>query len=729
MTRLTISGGLDHGRLLHWISDSADALRVTATGPAETVVQFDGSGPDLALAVPARLPCDATWWAAATLRRSLRRVPDADACASPGLESVLLSGHWRHPDAASDRPGADGVLLFKPDMVVTAETLRELADRLAECGYRAERATVLSGREIADSGVAMAHYRPHTELARRGSLTAEERIALLRVYDRPEFTARFGARPQDLEVVPAYRLLADGRITAERLEKWSTASAELRGLDSGAIDGPNEIGDCLFVNVLQDPGFNEGEPVIVMNPHMPGVLAQLEQPEISVVAVLVSAAGKQPLPWKRMRQEFCGITDPARALPGSLRGDALVGLFPLCGRAGEPVRRTNNGVHLSNGVIEVMHDALTWFGVPPEQTSAGRRLGEAGADPATALVHPFLELTGRRRAVASLTDGLAPEPAARVLRNGRPCEADDFPGSAESVRRIDVARGLTDRLGRVPGTVAVLVTGSVGRNRACPDSDLNLLVVHGSEPVTDDRGRPQDVRQVTDGIEVRIEYVSLDAAESLTAALDPSTHPADAFPAVLRRLALAARFGGLPLLDEQGRAGRLADRAARQSVPPALLAGRLDRVLHLVRGPGADGRPGWEAVRTAAFELAVAALAARPARFQRPKWVPADLRTIGRPDLWEVLREAWQVAETGEAQVRERLREAAASPACDHRTLADARALLAAGRLVDAHFCARFATRAALTRQDLAQATDAPPAALAERLGELAEQELHRSVA
>ncbi|TVZ84920.1 nucleoside-diphosphate kinase [Streptomyces sp. BK340] len=723
MTRLTISGELDYGRLLDLISDQTRALRVTPTGPAETVILLDGSGPDLALTIPSRLPCDATWWAAAMLRRSLRRVPDAEACASPWLESLLLSGRWRHPHAAYDQPGADGVLLFKPGMTVTASALRELADRLAECGYRADQAKVLPGQEIIDSGAATAHYHPHTELARRGTLTAEERITLLRVYDRPEFQARFGTRPHDLDVVPAYRLLAEGRLTPGQLEKWSTASAELRGLDSGAVDGPNEIGDCLSVNVFQDPDFNGGEPVIVVNPHMPGVLAQLEHPENSTVAVLVSAVGRQALSWKRVSQEFCGVTDPAQALPGSLRGDALAGLFPLRGTTGEPVHRTNNGIHLSNGVAEAMHDTLTWFGVPPEQTSPGRRLRKAGTDPAAVLTHPFLELAGRRRAVATLTGGLEAERAARALQAGRRCEVDDFPGTADSVRRIDVAWQLAVSLGRAPGTAAVLVTGSVGRNRACPDSDLNLLVVHSAGSLADGRHRPRFIRN---GVEVLVEYLSLDEAEWLTAAQHPSLSSANLFPTVLHRLGLAAQFTGLPLLDNQGQARRLADRAAQQSVPPALLAAHLDRVLRAVRNPRRGGRPGWSGIRSAAFALTVAALANQPVRYHKPKWVPADLRTIGRLDLWEVLCEAWQVAESSEAGVRATLRKAA-SPGTDHRTLADAHALLAAGRLADALFCGRFAAGAALRRQDHAGLAATPPATLVHRLTELAEQELHRS--
>ncbi|MEU8461261.1 hypothetical protein [Streptomyces sp. NPDC029003] len=723
MSTLTISGKLDADRLCALLSGAADGLTVTPAGDGLTEVRAPGAGRDLALTVPDGLACDASWWAASVVRRELRRVPDADACASPGLESVLRTGLWRHPDAPSGPVDAAGVILFKPGMAVGATTLRELARRLADCGYRADRARVLEDEEIVGGGLAADHYLPHAELARRGTLTAEERIAFLRVYDRPAFRDRFGARPQDLPVVCAYELLAGGRLSVERLEEWSTASAELRGLDSGAVDGPNEIGDCLFVNVYGDPARPEEPPVVVINPHMPGVLGQLEDAGHRAVAVLVSPAGARPLPWARMRREFCGVTDPARALPGSLRADALAGLFPLSGPSGEPVRRTNNGVHLSNGAIEALQDARTWFGLRPDGTAAGRALRTSGLDPDTVLARPFLEHAGRRRAVATLTDGLGAEAAAAALAAARLCEVDEFPGSAESVRRVDLGWRLARELGRDPGTVAVLATGSVGRNRACPDSDLNLLVLHRPQPGA--AGPRTPARRTVDGVEVRVEHLTPDAAERLTGGLDAAA--VGSFDAAAERLGSAARLGGLVLLDPEGLVPRLAERAAAQRVPAALLAQALSAVRRRV-DPGRA--PGRDEVRAAAHDLARLALTTGPMRFHQDKWLPADLRSAGRPRLWDVLREAWQLGDPDEDAVRAELGRtappagtAARTPA-GARALRDARGLLAGGRFADALFLARSA---GVVPGPGADAGGTPTAELAARIAALCAKETERA--
>ncbi|MFJ8162620.1 hypothetical protein ACIRBY_17090 [Streptomyces sp. NPDC096136] len=719
MSTVTITGKLDIGRLAAGLVGAADGLTVAAAGDGLTEVRTGGPGRDRALTVPDGLACDASWWAASVIRRELRRVPDADACASPGLESVLRTGLWRHPDASCGPVDAAGVVLFKPGMAVGTATLRELARRLADCGYRAERARVLEDEEIVGRGLAGDHYLPHAELARRGTLTAEERIAFLRVYDRPEFRARFGARPQDLPVECAYGLLAGGRLTVERLEAWSTASAELRGLDSGAVDGPNEIGDCLFVNVYADPARPAEPPVLVINPHMPGVLGQLEDTGHRAVAVLVSPAGALALPWARMRREFCGVTDPARALPGSLRGDALAGLFPLSGPAGEPVRRTNNGVHLSNGAIEALQDARTWFGLRPDGTAAGQALRASGLDPDAVLARPFLERAGRRRAVATLTDGLGAGEAAAALAAARLCEVDGFPGSAESVRRVDLAWRLAGELGRESGAVAVLATGSVGRNRACPESDLNLLVLHRTGPGA--AGGPGASRRTAvDGVEVSVECLSLEAAEDLT--LGSGAEAAGSFDAASRRLGSAARLGGLVLLDPEGHAPRLAARAAAQRVPAGLLTEALSAVRRRVEpGRGAADGPGWDVLRSASYELARVVLTTAPTRFHKAKWVPDDLRSAGRSQLWDVLREAWQLGEPDEKEVRAALGSVGGPAGADQRALADAHGLLAAGRFADALFRARAATAVPGPGP---RTGGAPPAALAERIAALCTEEL-----
>ncbi|ATL69377.1 hypothetical protein CRH09_27540 [Nocardia terpenica] len=416
---MTIEGPCDVDRLRTWLADLSPSVGVERATAGEILVH---SAADVGarITVPTALACDPTWWAAATVRRMLRTVPDADSCGSPGLAGVLRDGEWFHPRVPDDGVvPANGVLLFKPGLLVGPEALTGLAERLAECGYIASRARMVGGADIGRENMAVDHYRPHIELARRGRLTPEERETFLRIYDRAEFVARFGVSAHEADIVPAYVLVDEYGVPAEHLQAWSEESTRLRGLNSGAVDGPNEIGDCLFVNVFQQSGVLGGRPAVVLNPHIPGVVRALERTENRVVSVLVAAYAEQALPWARMRREFCGTTDPSRALPGSLRGDAFAGLFPLRGADGTPVCRTNNGVHLSNGLVETLHDGRTWFGLRPEDTTTGRLLLTAGVSPEL-LGCSFVELARRRHAISAVTDGLEYSEVVRILRRAQP---------------------------------------------------------------------------------------------------------------------------------------------------------------------------------------------------------------------------------------------------------------------------------------------------------------------
>ncbi|ONK16053.1 hypothetical protein [Streptomyces sp. MP131-18] len=748
MSVITISGAHHRERLLAWIADVTAGTEAeagaTADGeaaaPGRTEIRTASPGPRIELVIPDRPACDPTWWAAAALRRRLRRVPDADACASPDLESVLRDGSWHHPRHPHE-PGVpaefSGVLVFKPGMEVLPRTLRELADRLAECGYLASRALLTDGNEIGSRGMAAAHYLPHAELAARGTLIAQERIAFLEIYDRPEFVRRFGARPQELEVVTARQIIEERGLTEELLEKWSTGSAELRGLDSREIDGPNEIGDCLFVNVHQEPGFHDGRALVVINPHMPGVLARLEQSGNRTLAILVTAHSPAALPWPRMRTEFCGATDPALALPGSLRGDALAGLFPLGTADGGPVRRTNNGVHLSNGAVEALHDARTWFGLPPGHTGIGRAFTERGLDADAVLALPFVDLGGHRRAVATLTDGLDRDRAAGLLAQGRLCGVDAFRFSGPSVRRADLSWDIARRLRRERGVRAVLATGSTARNRACPDSDLNLLIVR-------ETGAPAVSRSTVDGIRVTSTNVLLaDVEDAFTMAEEAAGTgtagvAAVGFETVLERLAAADRLVGLPVWDPEGLAARWAERAAALRPPADAIARHLAGVRRAVTAAARRTAPtgpaspdsmaqAWHALRGAAHDLAVAALALQFPRHHKPKWLPADLAAGGHPELLATLLALWQVPHQGdEAEVRSALDLAGKLAGVDSRSLADAGSLFAADRRADALFCVRYAARGArLGRRSAAEAAllgrppHHPPGQLHTRLADL----------
>ncbi|MHC3470891.1 hypothetical protein ACYF6T_19570 [Streptomyces sp. 7R007] len=410
-----LDGDCDTDRLVQSLADLGLPLTTRRLTAHRTLLA--GTGLSLRLDMAEAGECDRVWWAASILRRRLRTVPDSAQCRSPGLSRVLRDGGWRNPcPAAGPVPDPAGVMLFKPGMVITPVVLHEVAERLAESGYVADRARVVTSAEIRSRHLAPRHYLPGMRFARDASLTRHERERFLAVYDRPGLTELYGVRADELPVVAAYDVIERQGLAAAALDDWATRSALHHGLDSGRLDGPNCIGDCLHVNVLHGVDGWAGGPVAVLNPHVPGLVARMEARETSAVAILVRARSATPLPWWRVRRELCGATDPAKALPGSLRGDAAAGLLPLARFDGTPVTKVNNGVHLSNGAMEALHDAWTWFDIAPDTTVGGRVLSAAGLSAQELLSAAFVtDADGRLRAVSVLTDGLTLTEARDVL--------------------------------------------------------------------------------------------------------------------------------------------------------------------------------------------------------------------------------------------------------------------------------------------------------------------------
>jgi len=644
---VVIEGDCDLGRLVSLLATAGVTAAPAAAPDGRTLLIASAPGhdgeaaPGLLLRTREHRGPDLEWWAASRILRRLRTVADAEGCASPGLASVLDTRTWTHPDVAARAAGepvaAEGVVVFKPGVRVLPATLRELAVRLAECGYRAARARVLSGEEIRSGDLAARHYLPHLELAERGAMSVHERADFLRLYDRPEFVGRFGERPYDLPVLPARAVSDELGVPFPLLDRWSGESTLRHGLDSGVPDGPNGIGDCLYVNVFQHPDYNAGRAFVVLNPHLPGVLESLRDTGNETVAVLVEACSRTPLAWHRMRREFCGVTDPERAVPGSLRGDARAGELALRNMDGSPVRRTNNGVHLSNGAVEALQDTMTWFGIPAGRTVAGLRLRAGGIDPDRLLEAAFVGLAGRRRAVQEVTDGASAAEAVRVLRGGPLIRHSDAWDDPRSRRLIDVAWRCTARLRSDPGVVAVFVAGSAGRGRTLSGTGLDLLVVRDAD------ARPGgDVDSPGAGVEIGVRTLSF--PDALSAVTEP--------PGSLDALAVAGSLAGVVLWERDGEGERLRTAATSLRVPAAVRHAELDRIGRILADGHADG------LREGALALAALTLSLHPVRWHTHAWALTDLVRAGRPKLRDLLADAWSVRGVEEAGVRAALTEA-----------------------------------------------------------------------
>jgi hypothetical protein len=379
--------------------------------------------------------------------RRQRRVKDWEHCRSAGIEQLLERGAYRHPRIADlfEDPGT-GVLLFKPHVRVTIETLRDLDERVAECGYVIAEGCLIPPADVRARRLAARHYHLHQTIAERGALNADDRRRLLQIYDGQEFRRRYGCSPAALPVMPVYQFIAETGVPVATINQWSVACANAHGLASGSIDAANELADCKYVNLFRDDADLNGTPVFLLNPHMPAVVGEFEESARPLVVVRLLAVSSDALPWSEVRVGLCGASDPARALPGSIRRDAYDGVFPLRLESGEPIDRTRNGIHLSDGPVEALREIAIWFDRDPAHTSIGRALaGESSVDLQAAIDRPFIAIDGRRETLKEATRGKTLDQVREILVRGRLLDIDE--------------QGDTDRL---RGEGALLETPSPG---------------------------------------------------------------------------------------------------------------------------------------------------------------------------------------------------------------------------------------------------------------------------
>ena len=258
--------------------------------------------------------------------------------------------------------------------------------------------------------------------------------------------------------------------------------------------------------------------------------------------------------------------------------------------------------------------------------------------------------------------------------------------------------------------VAALVVGSTALRRCSARADLDVVVI--TEAPT---GPDRFSSQVIEDVDVEVERLGRRRALAVT--------DGDGWVWELRE---AARLGcAAPVLDPSGFATELAARAAAMTPRRARVEATLrDVYLALValgRGEG-DGSHRADALRGCLDNLALLALLEHPRRFQKHKWVLADLLHAGEHALVDAVLAAYEIdaddataaraAVAGAGEVIARTYEIAGLPAHDEllamghapqfaeasyvsRGLDDARDLEASGRFAEARYVALFAARLA----------------------------------
>ena len=273
--------------------------------------------------------------------------------------------------------------------------------------------------------------------------------------------------------------------------------------------------------------------------------------------------------------------------------------------------------------------------------------------------------------------------------------------------RLALAAGVAGESGPL---VAALVVGSTALRRCSARADLDVVLV--TEPPT---GPDRFSSHVIDGVRVEVERLGRRRARAAT--------EGDGWVWELRE---AARLGcAAPVLDPAGFAAELAGRAAamtpRRARAEATLRAVYLALVALGRGEG-EGPHRADAVRGCLDNLALLALLEHPRRYQKPKWVLADLLHAGEHALVDAILAAYEIdgddgaaaraAVAGAGDVVARTLELAAMPAHEEllamghapafaeasyvsRCLDDAGDLEASARFVEARYVAAFAARLA----------------------------------
>ncbi len=280
--------------------------------------------------------------------------------------------------------------------------------------------------------------------------------------------------------------------------------------------------------------------------------------------------------------------------------------------------------------------------------------------------------------------------------------------------RLAVAAQVSEEIGAAEPVVAALVVGSTALRRCSPRADLDVVVVTASAPVRDQfESRP------IDGVRVEIERLSRREALAVTAG-----------GGWLWQLRQAARIGcHVPVVDPDGFAEILSRRAAAMTPWRGRFEETLRHVYLLLADLGAgngEGDPArrMDALRGCLDNLALLALLQHPRRYQKAKWVLADLLHAGEVGPVEAILAAYGIggsdehatsarqAVTGAHDLIAAVYDQAELP--DHdwllglghapelaeasyvsRCLEDADDLEASGRFVEAQYVAKFAARLA----------------------------------
>jgi hypothetical protein len=325
-----------------------------------------------------------------------------------GAEAVAVAVSERFSQAATaaqaggtpEPAGGEFVIFSKPELSRLSSTdlatVWDLfASSFAAYDVTVHRIKIMTGPELDQAGVMQRHYGVINQISRLGrpALTAAADQALRTLLaDVGEDTVVLGGH-QFLERYAEFSPFALAML-------FSNASVSRLG--PGAYAAPVRI---------------DGGTVVILNGFHPRQLSFFTATDAACAFLHASS----PTDWEVLRTELIGATDPSQATARSLRGT----LYADPASFGLTAVNSNfNGVHMSAGPLEGLGELDRFFGEVKPLTDwlFARTLAAAGAstDAITGfLENPVIETNGERGTAFDLTEGMNPEPAAKLLVGAR----------------------------------------------------------------------------------------------------------------------------------------------------------------------------------------------------------------------------------------------------------------------------------------------------------------------
>ena len=254
----------------------------------------------------------------------------------------------------------EAVFFLKPELAVPEqvnfEALAALMDgSLTNFKVEIVAVRVMGGKYLEDNNIMARHYGAINSVSRLGiqALTSTAREELARCFK--------SEGSEELTVLGGHQVLdwAAGRIDAEGLESlWEKTTGQKR-----LAPGVYANSFSLF-----------GQDLVILNGFHPQQLDYFISAGKSIVVMVVRSES----PWKILRTQLIGATDPNKAEHGSIRKLLLENASAL---GLTSISKGKNGVHLSAGPLEAFFEIDRFFGSTGEfwsHSSLAAAAAEAG---------------------------------------------------------------------------------------------------------------------------------------------------------------------------------------------------------------------------------------------------------------------------------------------------------------------------------------------------------------